>query len=130
MGQTSLIYGVITVGNIKPNGIICEDSSHGENMLVCAPGTDVLSTVPNNGLKVMSGTSMAAPHVAGVAALMLERNPDLTVWQVREIIARTARKLNTMTFTEEKDFGPWNEYYGYGLVNALDAVLMSIEYKK
>ena len=124
------IYGVIAVGNIKPNGVINEKSSHGENMLVCAPGTDVLSTVPNNGLKVMSGTSMSAPHVAGVAALMLERNPDLTVWQVREIIARTARKLDTMTFTEENEFGLWNEYYGYGLVNALDAVLMSIEYKK
>lgn len=61
---------------------------------------------------------------------MLERNPDLTVWQVREIIARTAKKLDTMTFTEENEFGLWNDHYGYGLVNALDAVLMSIEYKK
>ena len=120
--------GVIAVGNLKPDGVIASNSSHGENMFICAPGTSVLSTVPNDQTKRLSGTSMAAPHVAGVVALMLERNPDLTVLQVRKILAKSARKLKTMTFSEEKEYRIWSEYYGYGLVDALNAVLMSIEY--
>ena len=120
---------VIAVGNIMPNGFIADDSNHGENMLVCAPGTSVLSTIPHNQIKRFNGTSMAAPHVAGVVALMLERNPELSVAQVREILAKSARKLNTMNFTKENEYGLWNEYYGYGLVDALNAVLMSIDYK-
>ena len=73
---------------------------------------------------------MAAPHVAGIVALMLERNPNLTVREIREILAQTATKLNTMEFSKTKEYGLWNEYYGYGLVNAYDAVIMSISVKR
>lgn len=134
-GYTTISYpgnhpGVITVGNIKPNGVKAQDSNCGENMLVCAPGTRIMSTLPNDNYGFSSGTSMAAPHVAGVVALMLERNPNLTVWEIREILARTATKLSTMELSETKEFGLWNEYYGYGLVNARDAVLMSVSVKR
>ena len=53
---------------------------------VAAPGEDILSTVPNGGYETLSGTSMAAPHVAGAAALLLSRFPDLTNAQVKDRI--------------------------------------------
>ncbi|MGK7955376.1 MAG: S8 family peptidase, partial [Crocosphaera sp.] len=58
---------------------------------VNAPGVSVLSTTPNNSYDSYSGTSMAAPHVAGVVALMLEANPNLTDAQVRQIVTGTAQ---------------------------------------
>ena len=57
---------------------------------VTAPGVQVYSTLPNGGYGFLSGTSMAAPHVAGVVALMLSANPNLTDAQVRQIITATA----------------------------------------
>ena len=122
--------GVITVGNIGPDGKISRDSSPGDNLLVCAPGVNIPSFVNRNDTAVWSGTSMAAPHVSGIVALMLERNPNLTARQVREILAKTATRLPTMPVGIEKEFGFWDEYYGYGLVNAFLAVMKAIEYKQ
>ena len=70
----------------------------------------------------MSGTSMAAPHVAGVAALILQRNPDLTADSVRSILAKSADKIGPYRYDTTKVYGTWNKYYGYGLVNAANAV--------
>lgn len=57
---------------------------------VVAPGVSVLSTTPGNTYQSFNGTSMAAPHVAGVAALILSANPDLTSTEVENIITGTA----------------------------------------
>jgi subtilisin family serine protease len=57
---------------------------------VVAPGVSVLSTTPGDTYQSFSGTSMAAPHVAGVAALILSANPDLTSTEVENIITGTA----------------------------------------
>lgn len=57
---------------------------------VLAPGVQIYSTLPGNSYGFLSGTSMAAPHVAGVVALMLNANPNLTHSQVRQIMAQTA----------------------------------------
>ncbi|MEB3278627.1 MAG: S8 family serine peptidase [Lyngbya sp.] len=57
---------------------------------VVAPGVDIYSTTPNNGYEYLEGTSMATPHVAGVAALMLSANPNLTVAEVEQILTQTA----------------------------------------
>ena len=114
---------IIAVGNITETGEINSGSSHGPNMLVCAPGTDILSTMVGNTTAVKGGTSMACPHVSGVAALILERNPKLSAAKVREIIARNAKKVGTKAYSINKKYGTWNEYYGYGLVDAYKAVL-------
>lgn len=53
---------------------------------VGAPGSNIMSTVPGNKYMMNSGTSMACPHVAGVAALVLSERPDLSAADVKEII--------------------------------------------
>ena len=124
------VPGVIAVGNIMQNGEINPESCHGKNLLVCAPGTNILSLKFGNDTVTWSGTSMAAPYVSGVVALMLERNPELTSKQVREILAKTAIRLPSMPIGKKDELGVWDEHYGYGLVNALGAVLEAIKYKQ
>jgi subtilisin family serine protease len=76
---------------------------------------DVNGDYTNN----FGGTSSATPLVAGVAALMLSVNPDLTVWQVREILKRTADKIGDKNSYNSAGF---SHIFGYGRVNALKAV--------
>ena len=73
------------------------------------------------------GTSAACPHVAGVAALILSINPNLTGLEVRNIIESTARKINynnayVYQTTVGRPNGTWNNEMGYGLVDAFAAV--------
>ncbi len=66
---------------------------------------------------------MACPHVAGIAALILERNPELTVNQVEGIICSNTKKLPDVDFSESETYGSWNTGYGYGLVDAYKSVI-------
>jgi len=116
-------HDVITVGAITQWGKRLSTSSYGDYLFVCAPGYEILSTVPGDTTETASGTSTAAPHVAGVAALILERDSTLTAKKVREIIAENTTDINSDGDRVIKEFGlPWDKYYGYGLVNAFDCV--------
>src|SRR5690606_39425860 len=59
-----------------------------------APGVEILSTLPGGGYGRASGTSMAAPHVAGAAALLLSLRPELTAREVSALLSTTARRLD------------------------------------
>lgn len=81
---------------------------------VCAPGVHIHSTVLNDKWDSLSGTSMAAPHVAGIAALMLEKNPRLSHQDVKNLLKHTAESL--------KD--KYDRFQtGDGVANAYSAVL-------
>lgn len=83
----------IAVGAVDRNKNLADFSNRsGSNELayVTAPGVDIYSTLPGNQYGTYSGTSMAAPHVAGVVALMLSANPNLTESQVRNILTKTS----------------------------------------
>ena len=89
----------IAVGAIDINHKLAIDSNPaGIDRLpyVVAPGVDVRSTVPGNSYTTYSGTSMAAPHVAGVVALMLSANPRLTPAQVSEILMGTGDRTGVI----------------------------------
>ena len=114
---------ILAVGAIDKTGTRASFSNYGSELDLVAPGVDILSTIPNNQTDEISGTSMACPHVAGVAALILERNPELTVTQVNSIISSNTKKLSGVNFNFTKPYGTWNEEYGYGLVDAYASVI-------
>jgi hypothetical protein len=83
----------IAVGAIDINDRMNEYSNRaGSKVLdyVVAPGVDIYSTTPDDTYEIKSGTSMATPHVAGVAALVLNANPTLTPTQVEYLLTTTA----------------------------------------
>lgn len=114
---------ILAVGAINNTGTRANFSNYGTKLDVVAPGVNVLSTLPNNQTGSMNGTSMACPHVAGIAALILERNSELTVNQVNSIINSNAKKISGVSFNKTKADGSWNDEYGYGLVDAYNSVI-------
>ena len=118
---------ILAVGSIDSTGVRATSSQYGPGLDLVAPGVNIVSTTYDHYTGYMSGTSMACPHVAGVAALILQRNPELTVTQVNSIICSNAKKLSGVTFNETKPDGSWNEQYGYGLVDAYNSVINTPE---
>ena len=79
---------------------------------VTAPGVDILSTVLGGGYGPMDGTSMAAPHVAGLAALLLEKDPSLSPYDLKFIIEETSFPLSPKP----------DNVFGWGRIDALEAI--------
>ncbi|MBP3951187.1 S8 family peptidase [Bacillus suaedae] len=92
-------------------------SNFGNHVDVAAPGEHIPSLFPDNNYVVMSGTSMAAPHVAGLAGLIRSFSPELTNKQVYEVITSTATDLGTRGY---------DPYYGFGEID-VEAALRSLK---
>ncbi|MCK8825834.1 S8 family peptidase [Fuchsiella alkaliacetigena] len=103
----------IAVGSVDHEFDLSDFSNYGREIDFVAPGSNVFSTLPNEQYEIESGTSMAAPHVAGVAALILAENPNLNPDHVKEHLKLTAQNLG--------DRG-WDFKYGHGVINAYAAV--------
>ena len=90
---------VITVGALNPkygSELVASYSNYGKiNVDIFAPGTDIYSTYPNNEYEYSPGTSMAAPAVAGVAALIMSQYPSLKASQVKDIILQSGLPIKT-----------------------------------
>jgi len=111
---------VIAVGATDSNDIRPEWSNHGPELEVVAPGVEILSTRPNSNYSSQNtDTSFTAPHVSGIVALLLSTNPDLTPDEIREIMQSTV---------EDKGEPRFDEYYGYGRVNAYKALKYALEH--
>jgi subtilisin family serine protease len=83
-----------TFGFSKPQ---CAFTNWGHDSVdLSAPGVDVTSAVPGGGWETWDGTSMAAPHVAGVAALVQAHNPAFTVAQVKNAVMRSVDKPTSL----------------------------------
>ncbi len=115
---------IICVGSINRYGEVSLFSNFGDALDVVAPGEEILSTFLDNSVGYMTGTSMAAPYVSGIAALILSKNPDLTQKQVATIIEQTAKKIGNYDYRIDPNHpnGTWCEYAGYGLVDAYAAL--------
>ncbi|RDW20595.1 S8 family serine peptidase [Oceanobacillus chungangensis] len=84
---------------------------------VTAPGAGIRSALPGSRYGNDYGTSMAAPAVAGVVALLYQAAPDLSIDQMTEILRNTAKPLTDKDYPKHPNNG-----YGYGLVQAMPAV--------
>ncbi len=91
------VPNVVSVAAINNKGELARFSSYGATKVhIGAPGVDILSTTPS-GLRMFSGTSMATPHVSGVAALLLSNEPDLGMLELKDRLLNTARPVSHLS---------------------------------
>merc|ERR1719191_715316 len=91
------VANVVSVASTHSSGELSSFSCYGPSTVhVAAPGSDILSTTPNNQYQSLSGTSMATPHVSGLAALIWMYRPQLTPLQIKEIVLSSAMPLKTL----------------------------------
>jgi hypothetical protein len=104
---------IIAVGAITKNGKKASFSNYGDWVDIAAPGQNIYSTIPNNRYEYLSGTSMACPHISGVAALVVSHcgGPGFTNAQLEEKLLMTANRTIT----------PPTDRIG-GLVDAYEAI--------
>lgn len=93
-------------------------SNRGGHIAVAAPGVDIFLPAPDGKYQMTSGTSFSAAYVSGLAALMLERNPEIKPDELRAILTRTARDLGA---PGRDDLFGAGEADAFGAVSAVTA---------
>lgn len=121
-GRNTVLYPardphVVAVAASTEDDQIAAFSSSGPEVDIAGPGADIYSTYTGQRYKTLSGTSMACPHVTGVAALVLSAVPQLSAKEVEGLICETATLIS----------GFPREQQGAGLVNARAAVASAVE---
>jgi filamentous hemagglutinin family protein len=111
---------VIAVTATDSNDKIFTGANRGRYIAVAAPGVDILVPAPDSTYQLTTGTSVSSAEVAGIAALLLERNPNLTPEDIRKILTTSARHPGT----KERD-----DDFGSGLVDPSKAIQNAGELK-
>lgn len=109
---------VLSVGAVDENDQYEEYSNFDQQLDVVAPGAEIFTTKLGGEYTINSGTSMAAPQVAGLAALIMEKYPALTPKEVADLIKFTADDIG--------DPG-WDEKTGYGRINVAKALSIDLD---
>jgi subtilisin family serine protease len=104
---------VIAVTATDASDKVFDGANRGRQIAIAAPGVDILIAVPNGGYEMSTGTSYSSAEVSGIAALMLQHEPQLKPDQVRAILIATARDLGKKGRDDD---------YGAGLIDAFRAV--------
>jgi subtilisin family serine protease len=122
---------VITIGAMSANwdeNLPASFSNYGKlNVDVFAPGVAIYSTFPDERYEAISGTSMAAPSTAGVAALIRSYYPKLTAKQVKQILMNSGTQVNMdVKLPGGEELVPFSDLSVSGrLVNAYNALRMA-----
>src|SRR5690606_26798160 len=127
----------ITVGSIDPkygSEMVSDFSNYGKiNVDIFAPGGKIYSTFPENEYKAIGGTSMAAPAVAGIAALMRSQYPQLKASQVKQIILDSGLPLTNKEVVggDNSNVKPFKDLSKSGkIANAYNALILAAEVAK
>ena len=130
--DTEISDNVITVGALAPSygsKMVATFSNYGtRNVDVFAPGDDVYSTMPENEYEFQGGTSMAAPAVAGVAALVRSHYPNLTASQVKKVLMQSGltSKASVVLDGDSEKARPFSEASkSEKMVNAYNALILA-----
>ncbi len=122
----------LRVGALSPkygSGLLADFSNYGKNNVdIFAPGAEIYSAVPGNKYESYGGTSMAAPAVAGVAALIRSYYPTLTAAQIKKIIMDSGLDINTRVIVggSTDNIQPFKNIVKSGkIVNAYNALIMA-----
>ena len=99
---------VIAVTATDANDKVFAKANRGPQVALAAPGVEILEPAPNGGYQLTTGTSVAAAHVSGVAALLIERNPTADPVAIQDILTMSAKSLAP---------GGRNDEVGWGLVD-------------
>lgn len=125
----------LTVGALNyeyGSDLVASFSNYGKtNVDVFAPGTKIWSTTPNNSYKFLQGTSMAAPAVTGVAAMIREFYPKLTAGQVKQIIINSGLPVSASVIVggDENNVQKFSELSTSGrIVNLYNALILASQY--
>ncbi len=125
----------ITVGALTPrygSGMVAYYSNYGKvNVDIFAPGSEIYSAIPENKYKLQNGTSMSAPNVTGVAALIRSQYPKLTASQVKQIIMDSGLPIETKVVVgESREIKNLTEISKSGkIANAYNALIMAAQIK-
>ena len=124
IGSPASLEDSFSVGALTKDDKLAKFSLRGPSKLtakfkpeISAPGVNILSADYKGGYVLKTGTSMAAPHVTGAVALILEANKNLSVDKVEEILKSTATPLTDDHYISSPNMG-----YGYGKLNVYKAV--------
>jgi subtilisin family serine protease len=104
---------VIAVTATDANDKVFAQANRGPQVALAAPGVEILEPAPNGGYQLTTGTSVAAAHVSGVAALLIERNPTADPVAIQDILTMSAKSLAP---------GGRNDEVGWGLVDPNEAL--------
>lgn len=88
---------LITVSTLLFDGTAYKSGNFGMGVDVYAPGSYILSTIPNNGFGYLTGSSMACPFVTGVCAMLWSANPQLKAQNIKKIISDTSNKNDNLS---------------------------------
>jgi subtilisin family serine protease len=105
--------GAYTISSVNIDNQVSVFSNFGSSVKLAAPGEEILSTVPGGGYEYRDGTSMAAPLVAGVAAMVKAQNPMLTADEIENILSSSAVDI----MENGSDI-----YTGYGIIDSYRAL--------
>lgn len=133
--NVEFVSNVLTIGALNKeygSSMVANFSNFGKiNVDIFSPGNEIYATIPKNKYKYLQGTSMAAPNVAGVAALIRSYYPSLSAKQVKEIIMESGTPISTQVVVGGQEKAPFSQICKSGkIVNAYNALVMASQMSK